>query len=517
MQSNLTLILVSVLLPPAGLYLLWRKHRGSGGSLRAMLLPAAAIVLLGVVELFQVYGLRVVLDGSTTRPFFTFSSPSSRDAAVEAHRSSNSPGAVEAPPAPAPAVATPASASSTALAAAPAPAPAAPPPVEPIGYWTDFRGPNRLGIYDEQPIRTDWPAPGLPRLWKQPIGGGYASFAVSGGLAVTIEQRRKNEVVAAYDVLTGREKWTASWPGFFSESMGGDGPRTTPVIEGGRVYALGAEGELRVLDAATGKAVWNKNILTDNGANNITWGQSASPLVVDSKLIVLPGGGGGKSVVAYDKLTGRKLWSVLDDEQSYASPVVATLAGQRQLLIISAQRAMGLDPEDGRLLWDFPWVTEYNINATHPIVVAPNRFFISSGYDHGAAVVELTPDGGKFKTRVVWQNKRMKNKFNDSVLYQGHLYGLDDGILACVNAETGQQMWKGGRYGFGQLLLASGHLVVISERGELALVKASPSGHQEVARFDAISGKTWNHPAIAGGVLLVRNTEEMAAFRIGKP
>ncbi|MBM3797695.1 MAG: hypothetical protein FJW31_27415 [Acidobacteria bacterium] len=515
MQSNLMLIVASILFPPAGLWLLWRKYRG--GSRRVLMYGSAAIVLLGVVELFKVYGLRIVLDGSTTRPFFTFSSPASCDAAVEAHRSSLGAIVAEAPPPAAPRPAAEPEASVVQAAGpVPPPPPAPAPAVAPIGYWTDYRGPNRLGIYGEQPILTAWPAAGLTRLWKQPIGGGYASFTVSGGLAVTIEQRRKNEVVAAYDVLTGREKWTAAWPGHFSESMGGDGPRTTPVIEGGRVYALGAEGELRVLDATTGRAIWNKNILTENGANNLTWGQSASPLLLDGKLIVLPGGGGGKSVVAYDKLTGNKLWSVMDDEQAYASPIVATLAGKRQLLVVSAQRAMGLDPEDGRLLWDFPWVTEYNVNATHPIVVAPNRFFISSGYDHGAALVELTPEGDKFKARVVWQNKRMKNKFNDSVLHQGHLYGLDEGILACVNAETGQQMWKGGRYGFGQLLLASGHLVVLSERGELALVKASPSGHQEVARFDAISGKTWNNPAIAGGVLLVRNTEEMAAFRIGK-
>ncbi len=323
--------------------------------------------------------------------------------------------------------------------------------------------------------------------------------------------------MAAYDIATGREKWSNSWKAHFSESMGGDGPRTTPVYDGGRVYALGAEGELRVLDADTGKVIWNKNILKDNGAENLTWAQAASPLIVDGKVIVLPGGPDGKSVVAYDKRTGEPLWSALDDVQAYAAPIVTTLAGQRQLVVVSAQRVVGLTPDAGKLLWELPWVTEYNANATIPIVVSPNRFFISSGYDHGAAVIELSPDeDSKFSTRVVWQNKKMKTKFNDSVLYQGHIYGLDEGILACIDAETGVQKWKGGRCGYGQILLASGHLVVLSEQGELALVKADTAGHKEVAKFEAISGKTWNHPAISGGVLLVRNTEEMAAFRLGR-
>lgn len=504
-QSSLAILLAALVFPPVGLVLLWLRPR-TGSFLK--LTGTFAILAIGVFELFKFYGLRAQLDGSGAGLIFSFrQSPVEREAPASAEAA--------APPVAAPPV-------EPALAAAPAATPAAPadPPVPAAAafknYWTDYRGPNRLGIYDEMPILTDWPAGGLKRLWKGPVGGGYASFTVAQGRAFTIEQRKNTEVVAAYDMKTGRQVWTDSWNAHFSESMGGDGPRTTPVFEDGRLYALGAEGELRVLDAATGKVVWRKNILEDNGAKNLTWAMSASPLVVDGKVIVLPGGQGGKSVVAYDKLTGGRIWSVLDDDAAYASPTVATLAGQRQLLVVSARRVMGLTLDAGKLLWEVPWETEYNVNATHPIVVSPSRFFISSGYDHGAAVVELTPEGEKFATRVVWQNKKMKNKFNDSVLFQGHLYGLDDGILACIDIETGAQKWKGGRYGFGQLLLASGHLVVLSERGEVALVKADPGGHKELAKFDAISGKTWNNPAIAGGVLLVRNAEEMAAFQLGK-
>jgi len=493
-QTTITLVLAGILLPPVGLVLLWIRS----GSVVLKILGSLVIGGIGLAHLFLFYGLRLDLDGSASRPFLTFRNPESHYKTLEADRAAHK---AEPTPPPVESVRS---------------VQAAPETAKPRNYWTDFRGPNRLGIYDQAPILTQWPAGGLKRLWKQPVGGGYASFVVADGLAFTIEQRRDQEVVAAYDVGTGRERWTNSWKALFQEGMGGDGPRTTPVYDEGRVYALGAEGEMRCIEAGTGKVIWNKNILTENGARNLTWAQSASPLIVDGKVIVLPGGSGGKSVVAYDKVTGKTVWSSLDDEQSYTSPMVVTLGGKRQLLIVSALRAMGLTIEDGKLLWDFPWVTEYHINSAQPLLVGPNRFFISAGYGHGAALVELTPEGEKFKTRTVWQNTKMKNKFNTSVLYQGHIYGMDEAILACIHADTGDLKWKGGRYGYGQLLLADGHLVVLTESGEVVLVKANPAKHEEVAQFSAIEGKTWNHPAIAGGVLFVRNTTEMAAFQIGR-
>jgi outer membrane protein assembly factor BamB len=194
--------------------------------------------------------------------------------------------------------------------------------------------------------------------------------------------------------------------------------------------------------------------------------------------------------------------------------MLVTLSGRQQLLVVSALRMMGLDIDSGKLLWSLPWVTEYHINSAQPIVTGPDRFFISAGYGHGAALVQITGSGDSLQAKTLWQNAKMKNKFNSSVLYQGYIYGLDEAILACINAATGELAWKGGRYGYGQLVLASGHLIVLSEQGDLALVKADPSKHQEVARFSAIEGKTWNHPAIANGVLFVRNATEMAAFQV---
>ena len=388
---------------------------------------------------------------------------------------------------------------------------AAPAPAGGRNYWTDFRGPARDGAYAEGPIKVNWPSGGLTPVWKQPVGGGFSSFVVADGVAYTIEQRRRQEVAAAYRVADGRELWTTAWNGSFTDSTG-DGPRSTPVWDSGRLYALGAEGELRCLDAKTGRSIWNKNILSDNGADNLSWGVAASPLVVDDKVVVMAGGTEGKSIVAYNKATGAPVWRSQNDRASYTSPMLVTLAGKRQIMAVTASRLVGLEPADGRLIWSHPWPTSMGINVSQPIVVGPNRVFISAGYGKGASLVEVAASGGALTPRTVWENINLKTKFNSPVYHNGHVYGLDEGILSCVSAETGERKWKGGRYGYGQVILASGHLIVTTESGELALVKADPSGFQEVAKFAALEGKTWNVPAIAGGKLLVRNETQMACF-----
>ena len=391
---------------------------------------------------------------------------------------------------------------------------AAPRPV-PTAYWTDFRGPNRDGRYEQMAISTAWPAAGLPLVWRQPVGGGYSSFAVAEGRAFTIEQRRNREVATAYDLATGRELWAHAWDAEFREPLGGDGPRATPTWHEGRVYVLGAEGELRCLDARTGRRIWSRNILTDTQAQNLHWGMAASPLIVDDKVIVLPGGPNGKSVAAYNKLTGEPVWTALDDMQAYTSPMVVTLAGQRQMVVVSARRAMGFTVEAGGLLWEYPWTTDFDVNVAQPVVIGENRVFLSASYGHGAALLEIARTEPGFAVKNLWSNNRMKNKFTTSVLHDGYLYGLDEAILACIDAQTGELKWKGGRYGYGEVVLASGHLIVTTESGEVALVRATPERFEELSRFQAISGKTWNHPALADGYLLVRNETEMACFRIG--
>jgi len=362
-------------------------------------------------------------------------------------------------------------------------------------------------------VAATWPAGGPRMLWKQPIGEGHASFAIARGVAYTIEQRRNREVVAAYDVATGHERWTHGWDALFSEAMGGDGPRATPTYADGIVYALGAAGELRALRADAGTLVWRANILADAGAANLQWGMSGAPLVVDGKVIVQPGGRGA-SMVAYGASSGKVVWKSLDDQQAYVSPMLVTLAGRRQIVTVTGNRAIGVSVDDGSLLWSHPWETDNAINIAQPIVIGPSRLFLSSGYGKGAAAIELAPDGDRLRATTIWQHTRMKNKLSSSVLLDGYVYGLDEGILSCLDAASGQVAWKGGRYGHGQIILAGDRLLITTESGELALVHATPARFEELARVPGIEGRTWNVPAIADGILLVRNANEMAAFDV---
>ncbi len=461
---------------------------------RVLSLLKSALVVVGVLAagagiavalLIFVFDLQWELDGSS-RPMFSLGgSPEEHYDDLESNRSQHYSHLLPAPPV--------------------ADSQTAP-------YWTDFRGPARDGRYTQTPIRSDWPDDGLSPIWKQPIGGGYASFAIANNRAYTIEQRRDREAVAAYDADTGRELWVHDWETRFDEAMGGPGPRATPTWHDGRVYALGATGLLWCLDAATGEIIWNRDILSDSSTPNLRWAMSGAPLIVDDLVIVQPGGTSGWSVVAYDRHSGNVVWHALDDVQSYTSPMTLTLNGVRQLVVVTAERALGMTIDDGSVLWEHPWTVPVVPNISQPLAVSDQRLFLSAGYGKGATVIEISGEDPPFSIEPVWLNNRMKNKFSSSVLHDGFIYGLDEAILACLDAETGQLQWKGGRYGYGQLLLAGDHLIVLTERGEIALVQATPDRHIELAVSPAIEGKTWNVPAIADGRLLVRNSREMAAF-----
>ena len=474
---------------------------------------ALAVVLAAgatAAVLHWVFGVQIRLAGSGMPRLSRPVSPDDAARALETHRAQQkhepAPAVVPSPP-PEPA---PQAAPELARDAAPL-APVLRPTRRP--YWTGFRGPLRDGVYREQPLLTAWPSAGLTPIWKQPVGGGYASFAIANGRAFTIEQRRAQEVVTAYDVETGRELWAHGWDGEFKEWMGGDGPRATPSWANGRVYALGAIGELRCLDDATGAVVWRVNILEDNAAGNLPWGMAASPLLVDDLVVVLPGGPAGRSVVAYDAKTGARRWAALNDKQAYSAPMLTTIEGTRQILIITSTRLVAITPESGELLWEYPWPTMNDINASQPVILPPgNRVLVSSGYGHGAALLEVTRNDGHFGTRLVWENSRLKNRFSTSIEHEGFIYGLDENILTCLDAATGETKWKAGRYGHGQIVRAGDHLLVLTEEGELVLVKMNPERLEEVTRVAALEGKTWNHPAIDNGRLLVRNLAEMAAF-----
>jgi outer membrane protein assembly factor BamB len=384
---------------------------------------------------------------------------------------------------------------------------AAPAPVEPEADWPGFRGPDRDGIIPGVRIDTDWSASPPVELWRRPIGPGVSSFAVRGDLLYTHEQRGEDEVVACYKVTTGEPVWRHRDEARFWDSHVGAGPRATPALSDGRVYTFGATGILNALDAGDGAVVWSRNAASDTDTKVPTWGFASSPLVVDDVVIVHTG-----ALVAYDLATGDPRWSCPAGAVSYSSPHLSTIDGVAQILLLTEAGATGIAPADGTPLWEHPWPGALMVQ---PALTAEGDVLIAADVI-GTRRIAVAHGPGGWTTEERWTSVRLKPYFNDFVVHDGHAFGFDGRILACIDLEDGNRKWKGGRYGHGQLVLLPDQdlLLVLSERGELALVVAAPDRFTELARFPAIDGKTWNHPVLAGDVLLVRNGQEMAAFRL---
>ncbi|WP_020475931.1 PQQ-binding-like beta-propeller repeat protein [Zavarzinella formosa] len=398
--------------------------------------------------------------------------------------------------------------------------------------WPEYRGGGRDGIVRKTTLSPDWGKNPPKELWRQPIGGGYAAFSVANGFLVTIEQRRDEEAVVCYQASTGREVWVCKWPTLFKEQLGGDGPRATPTIAHGDVFALGAKGRLVCVDGNTGTEKWAVETLENN--QNIQWAMSGSPLVVDDLVIVNPGAQNeeskGKAVRAYNRKTGDFVWATGTRPAGYCSPELAQISGQRMILMLDATGLSGIDIVTGAELWRFGWPTYQGINVAQPLVIGSNRVCVSSGYNTGGVMLEVTQgDGGKWNVKEVWRTKTsvMRSKFMSPVVYENHAYGLNDGIMECVDLNTGKQVWKdertakrGEAYGHGQILLVqdSGLIVVLTEYGELALVRATPEKYEELGRIQALKRgkKTWNNPAMVGNIIYLRNEEEMAAYELAK-
>lgn len=403
------------------------------------------------------------------------------------------------------------------LVATPAAAQAAAPvPTNGISCeYPGFLGQDRTGINKDARLESDWLAHAPQLLWRQPIGVGWSGFAVSGACAFTQEQRGEKELTVCYDLASGRPLWSHENLARWKDTQGGDGPRATPTIVGGRVYALGATGILDCLDAASGKLLWSHDTLTENHLPNLTWGKSCSPLVYDDLVVVTGGKSDGPALLAYRKDTGAAAWQAGKAKASYCSPQMATLAGKRQILIVNAATVSSHDPADGHVCWEYTWATSSWPKCTQPLVLSEDRVFLSAGYGMGCALLQIKagPDG-KLAATELWQSQVLRSKFSNLVSVDHFIYGLDDGVLECIDAATGQRQWKEGRYGHGQVLLAGHLLLVQTEPGPVALVEASPSGYRELAKLPALSAKTWNVPALAGDYLLVRNDREAACYRL---
>jgi outer membrane protein assembly factor BamB len=375
--------------------------------------------------------------------------------------------------------------------------------------WPGFRGPHRDDVVFGVRIKTDWTASPPVALWRRPVGPGWSSFAVRGGLIYTQEQRGPDEVVACYNLTTGEPVWAHRDASRFWESNGGPGPRGTPTLDKGRVYTFGATGILNALDAGDGAVVWSRNAASDTGAKTPYWGFASSPLV-DGDLVVAAVAG---QLAAYDRATGARRWTGPAHGVSYSSPQLATIGGVRQVLLLGEAGATSVALADGAVLWEHRW-PGYPI--VQPALTADGDVLISVSDSSGMRRLAVARGPGGWTVAERWTSIGLKPYFNDFVLHNGYAFGFDGSILACIDLQDGKRKWKGGRYGNGQLVLLADQdlLLVLSEEGELALVRATPDQFTELARFPALDGKTWNHPVLAGDVLLVRNGQEMAAFRL---
>lgn len=385
--------------------------------------------------------------------------------------------------------------------------------VEPEAAWSGFRGRHRDGVIRGVTIDTNWAASPPVALWRRPIGPGWSSLSVRGDLLYTQEQRGDHEMVSAYRVSTGQPVWRHRDAVRFWESNGGAGPRGTPAVSNGRVYAFGATGILNALHADTGELLWTRNVAAEAGRKVPDWGFSSSPLVVDDLVIVAA----ASKLAAYDAATGQPKWFGPDRGGGYSSPHLATLDGVRQVVLITPAGATSVLPSNGTVLWEHAWPGGTPI--MQPALTGDGDVLITvtgAAAGLGTRRISVRKASGVWTTEERWTSIGLKPYFNDFVVHNGHAFGFDGNILACIDLADGTRKWKGGRYGNGQLVLLGDQnlLLIASEEGDLVLVSATPDKFTEIAKVPALDGKTWNHPVVIGELLLLRNGQELAAFRL---
>lgn len=392
-------------------------------------------------------------------------------------------------------------------------APARETQVSPVsGDWPQFRGANQDGVSQDTGFLKEWPETGPPVQWRAEVGPGYSGVSVANGLIYTMFNRGGSEWLSAFDSTDGEVKWQLKMDSGYQDRFG-DGPRSTPTVDGSVVYALGAKGKLVAVNAQKGgKPIWSKDLVRDLGGRIPQWGVSAEPLVEGDLLLVDVGGPAGRSVAAFDKATGEVVWTAGDDAAGYSTPIAFTVGGVRQVAFFTATKISGISPKNGEVLWSRPWRTSYDVNAAAPIFIAPNRLFVSSGYDTGAALLEIRKEEDGFLVTEVWAARNLKNKFSSSIHLGDTLYGFDNETFKAVDLATGEDLWRKRGLGHGSLTAADGHLIVLGEKGRLVLVEASREGYQEKASVDFFEGKSWTVPTLVGNRLFLRDEEQLVSL-----
>lgn len=404
--------------------------------------------------------------------------------------------------------------------------------------FPQFLGPNRNGIITRREFETPqgtFPEP----LWQIDIGDGWSGFAIEGERCVTQEQRDDRECVSCYRISDGKLLWIHEETARHENPLGGIGPRATPTLHDGKVFAQGATGLVLCLDLKSGAPIWKRDLLEIAGwdqatsETQISWGRSGSPLIVGD-LCVVPLGGPdsgiaerevdgvrlqGRGLIALDIATGKVRWANGSDQISYASPVVMRLDGVEQIVIVNEDSVSGHAIEDGNTLWSTPWSGMSNGSASCSAAaqVDANAFLVGKAYGEGSAVYEVRSAAGGFEVKERWKKPSLlKTKFSHTAVIGDHAFALSDGTLECVELKAGKRVWaqsRGSRYGHGQTLLVEDVLVVQAEDGHVAIAAATTEGFDELATGEGLKSKSWNIPAIAGNHLLVRNDAEAIAYR----
>jgi len=374
--------------------------------------------------------------------------------------------------------------------------------------WPGFRGKNRDGIVHGIKINSDWKANPPVELWRRPVSPGCSSFAILGNLIYTQEQLGEYETVSCYDLSNGKPVWRHKDKARFYDSHAGPGPRATPELANGRVYSMGATGILNAINALDGTLIWTRNPAEDSGIEIPEWGICGSPVVTGNAVIVSMAG----IIAAFDSETGKPLWTGGKGGSSYTSPHLATICNVPQVLMINEPGVESIDPSTGKSLWTYAWPLRDRV--LQPVWTGNNELLINEEYKN-VRKIKISNDSSGWRTDEVWTSSEIRTLFNDFVIHKGYAYGFDGPSMACIDLTDGSRKWRGARYRGFQLLLADQDLIlVLSEKGELALVSADPGRFTELSKIQVMKGKTWNHPAIKGNILVVRNSEEMAAYRL---
>ncbi|MBN1866038.1 PQQ-like beta-propeller repeat protein [Candidatus Sumerlaeota bacterium] len=383
--------------------------------------------------------------------------------------------------------------------------------------WSQWRGPNRDGISQESGLLASWPPGGPQEVWRVDLGEGYSCMSVSEGRVFTMFQRDGSQWLIALDEKTGDRLWRIRM-GPAYDNKNGSGPRSTPTVEGTRVYAFDALGDLVCADTATGKEIWRCQTLTEFGAKNLAWAVSMSPLVDGEKLLANVGESNGSSIVAFDKNNGKVIWKALDDMAGYSSPMEHKMGDKREIVFFAGTGALGLNPENGELLWRFPWKTSYDVHSATPIL-QDDLVFISSAYDVGCALLRIDLDAAPdARVKEVWRSRVMRSHFGTPILVDGYLYGFDNGTFRCVEFMTGESKWELKGFQKGSLVIAGGMSCVLGERGRLALAKLTPEACEIVSEVEGLVGpKCWTMPVVANGRLYIRDESKLLCLDVKAP